>query len=229
LKDFTNAGIQYQRLNESSYEDLIELDVVDIITAAIQRLGGRVFARWDEMSPKDGIFGTRPMTSAREVLNQICTAARTLVAIEDMEKFCEDDGCELRCPLILMKYDFSMNMNHEFRCFVHWGRLTGISQYKWHEYSSDWSNSATSIWALADNMCTKILKFNQSIMFANREDKYAALLHAGFTFDVLVKGKNVTEEVEAVQLIELNSFGPNSLCGSALVSNNELRSLMLKF
>lgn len=216
VRDFTNAGIQYLRLNETSYEDLVELGITDKIDTATRSLGGQVFARWDEMSPKDGIHNTAPMTTAKQILNQICTSARTITAIGEMEKICASEGSELRCPLILMKYDYNMDTRHEFRCFVHRGRLTGISQYKWHEYSKDWSKSATSIWALAENMCARILRYNDKVIYDNPKDEYAKLLHSGFTFDVLVKGKNVTEEVEEVQLVELNSFGPNSLCGAAL-------------
>lgn len=60
-------------------------------------------------------------------------------------------------------------------------------------------------------MCARIVQYND-----NLDDKDTKLLHKGFTFDILAKGKDITDKVEEVQLVELNSFGPNSCCGSAL-------------
>jgi len=42
------------------------------------------------------------------------------------------------------------------------------------------------------------------------------LAEEGFTFDIRVKGAQLPAQIEDVQLIKVNAFGPNSHCGSAL-------------
>jgi len=212
LKCLTNVGVLRGDVRDDVMEELRECDIFRRITNAIEQLGGAVFIRWDECSPKDGKMKLGPVRTAEDVLLQILTSKRTLHAIAAMEEKCAAEKTALKCPLVLIRYIWSMSTSHDFRCFVYRDRLTAISQYA-HTYTTDWTAAATTIWGMAEDMKRRIVKYNDQL-----DDDYTDLLNeGGFTFDIRVKGSNgFPKQIDDVQSIELNSFGPNSNCGSAL-------------
>lgn len=209
LKALTNVGVIRGELPAGVMEELRGRGIFRRITNAIDQIGGAVFARWDECSPKDGKLKLGPLRTAEDVVLQICTSKRTLYAIAATEKKCAAEKTALKCPLVLTKYIWSMHAVYEFRCFVYRDRLTAISQYAWKTYMINWTTAATTIWGMAEDMKRRIVKYNDQL-----DDDYSDMLNAeGFIFDIRVKGES---HIHDVQLISLNAFGPNSNCGSAL-------------
>ena len=213
IKAINNAAISTLIIGAAGWDDIDDLMLRPRIQSAIDELGGFVFVRWDESSPKDGVHGLRPLKDARMVLEQICTAARTKSAIEASEKTWRDnEGSIWTCPLIVLRWNPRMDVAKEFRCFCWNSQLTAISQYEWHAFHYDWATAAPRIWELAGKALGEVLKYNAELNDAESE----MLVKQGFVVDILVKGENLPQQVDEVQLVELNAFGPNSNCGSAL-------------
>ena len=219
IKAINNASISTLSIGAAGWDDIADLKLQPRIQSAIDELGGSVFVRWDESSPKDGVHGLHPLNSARMVLEQICTAARTQAALEASEKTWLENKTEGKgrveawnCPLIMLRWNEAMDVAKEFRCFCWEGRLTAVSQYEWHRFSHDWSTASPRIWFLAKTALIHILAYNSALNNAHR----STLLRQGFVFDILVKGDKLPEEAEEAQIVALNAFGPNSNCGSAL-------------
>jgi len=145
LKLLTNVGVLRGEPRADVMENLRECDIFRRITNAIEQLGGAVFIRWNECSPKDGKLKLGSMRTAEDVLLQICTSKRTLHAITAMEEKCAAEKTALKCPPVLTRYIWSMSTSHEFRCFVYRDRLTAISEYAWHTYTYDWTAASTTI------------------------------------------------------------------------------------
>ena len=213
IKAINNAAISTLSIGSAGWDDIDDLMLRPRIQSAIDELGGSVFVRWDESSPKDGVYGLCPLNDAGMVLEQICTAARTKAAIEASEKtWRETPGSSWTCPLILLKWNPRMDVSKEFRCFCWNSQLTAISQYEWHAFHHNWADAASRIWELAGRALEEVLKYNAELNDAESE----RLVRQGFVFDIVVKGESLPQEVEEVQIVELNAFVPNSNCGSAL-------------
>ena len=184
--------------------DLI-VDVKEIWPALWERYPDsderRFFMRLDESSPKDSPLIPGPVTSAEEVVLKIISSRRAMEALRVLEAGQMES-------VILMPWDDGMDPGREFRCFVPpssgQGRVTAISQYRWHEPFSGWDRvDAERLVEQAAEILGMIERHGEKTGFIEDLRKF------GFTFDVAAVG-------DEVQLIEVNPFGAMSGCGSCL-------------
>ncbi|KAK0128501.1 hypothetical protein ONS95_000473 [Cadophora gregata] len=170
------------------------------------------FLRLDECSPKDGVKGTAPLKSAEQIILRLTTSHR---ATNAMIRQKEKNGGFVE--LVFLPYNAKMDTAKEFRvfCAPPDGRITVVSQYKWHKASFLSSKVPGEIDGVVGVIMEESLRIHAEIMAdvekggGGEMDKL--LLEQGFTFDVLFD-----EESRSCPLIELNSFGARSGCGSCL-------------
>lgn len=162
------------------------------------------FIRFNEASPKDGIFGCGPVHSAEEIVLAIATSMR---AHKAMRTACKSERGE---TLYLIPWRNDWNENLEFRVFIHNSKVTAFSQYVWSKYLG-WTPETIQIVAPA------ILKYcNETII--------PKMSLPNFVVDVIVvipqfqgNVSLITKDTEFhVELIEFNSFGFELSSGSAL-------------
>jgi hypothetical protein len=118
-------------------------------------------------------------------------------------------------PLYFLPYNSKMRTDREFRvsCPPGDGRISVVSQYKWHARSIFASMPPGDIEATFLRVLNRIRDVHAEIMAVveERGDELDELmLRQGFTFDVM------WDEEERAQLIKLNSFGTRSGCGACL-------------
>lgn len=111
-----------------------------------------------------------------------------------------------------------MDTEKEFRvfCAPPDGRITGVSQYKWHAASVfTLTRTAEEVDALMRLIMDQIRGIHHQILGEAKKGEGGEmdklLLKQGFSFDVMFE-----EEAGRCMLIELNSFGARSGCGSCL-------------
>ncbi len=145
-------------------------------------IGTRWFFRFSKSSPKDGV-PSFPVLSEYDVLKKIATSGRASLALEEGD------------TLYFRRFDDEMDIQNEFRVFVHCGAITAISTYV----------SFTDFSMLDDrelqDIARKICDFHGSLSFN---------LPASYTMDVHVS------DAGRIQLIEFNSFGYWLAAGSCL-------------
>lgn len=90
------------------------------------------------------------------------------------------------------------------------GRISAISQYKWH---SQWSH-VTEEAAEQERISRRVLEGDEAIhvQIMAHSTMTESLRQRGFSFDMLEEGG----EAGKIRLIELNPFGAMSGCGSCL-------------
>lgn len=174
-----------------------------------------LFMRLDACSPKDGVRGVSPVGSIDEILLRLTTSARALSSMNG----CLERG-EESVRVFLLPYDEKMSTKREFRAFCRpeSGAISAISQYKWH---APFYFPSQNVAALVEKITGGIEKIHETIRAdllnaMNGTEKEASEMAAmmvkqGYSFDVMwdeVRGK--------VSLIELNTFGARSGCGSCL-------------
>ena len=163
------------------------------------------FIRLDNCSPKDTIFGFGPFNidSIKFAVSSLCASQRCHVILKRNMKIKSQ-----KLLLWFIKWREDINDNDEFRCFVHNKSLTAISQYKWMQIIPKWSKQENhkilvemvpQIQSLIDNLCKSLEDLTE----------FALDIHLAF------KDKE-TDNKPQVEIIELNSFGVQMACGSAL-------------
>jgi hypothetical protein len=170
-----------------------------------------LFLRLDACSPKDGERGILPLRSADEVVSRLTTSHRAVNAITRLV----EDGAQ-KIPMYFLPFNGKMRTDKEFRVFCPpgEGEITAVSQYKWHARSIFADMSEEDRKAVIGSVFNGIRQVHKEILniVKERADELDVLmLRQGFTFDVLWD-----VEKESCQLIELNSFGTRSGCGSCL-------------
>ncbi|KAH6724274.1 hypothetical protein BKA61DRAFT_535769 [Leptodontidium sp. MPI-SDFR-AT-0119] len=170
------------------------------------------FLRLDECSPKDGVKGTSPLKSAEQIIFRLTTSHR---ATNAMTRQKEKNGGFVE--LVFLPYDAKMDTAKEFRvfCAPPDGRITVVSQYKWYKPSFLRTREPEVLDEMIAKIMHEILRIHGEIMAETMNGVGGAmdglLLEQGFTFDVIFD-----EEGWSCSLIELNSFGARSGCGSCL-------------
>lgn len=119
--------------------------------------------------------------------------------------------------LFFLPFDENMRTEKEYRvfCAPPDGRVTCISQYRWHKPNLFSANSEEYIAKIMEDIKKGALSYHREILFeldtGNGGDMDWLLLKQGFTFDIMFD-----EGSGKCKLIELNSFGARSGCGSCL-------------
>lgn len=171
-----------------------------------------LFLRLDACSPKDGVRGVMPLRSIGEIILRITTSHRGTNSILRLLERKEDIN------FFFLPYNSGMDTSKEFRvfCAPPDGRITGVSQYKWHKPSVFMQNkSEEDVQQLVATAMKGILVAHGEMLAEARTstggEMDVLLLKQGFTFDVMFDEKN-----GRCGTIELNSFGSRSGCGSCL-------------
>lgn len=103
--------------------------------------GRKWFARLSECSPKDGLHGKGPFTTAKQIMDTIVTSHRAANAFTKNSRI-----------LYIEPWRLDWKEENEFRVFVYNKKVTAITQYKWFS-NVGWTKDKLS--AIID----KIVKF----------------------------------------------------------------------
>jgi hypothetical protein len=173
-----------------------------------------LFLRLGACSPKDGVSmtpGKITLHSADEIILRLTTSQRAWSALSN---FLNTDAEEVR--MFFLPFDGRMRTEAEYRvfCVPESLKITAVSQYKWHkpwmfahQPRAEMEETARSILAGIEAVHGQII----SLLHPPGEDELDdQLRRQGFTFDVL------HVEDQRFALIELNTFGVRSACGSCL-------------
>jgi hypothetical protein len=167
-----------------------------------------LFLRLDACSPKDGVDGRKPLRDLKQILLRLTTSHRAMNAIIRL--------LDMDTPITLYFLPFNIEMNTalEYRVFCppSSAEVAAISQYKWHTQSIFHDRSDDEIVQIAKTVMEEVRRIHANIMGCPLEERVAKLLRSqGFTFDVMFR-----EKTQSCALIELNTFGSRSGCGSCL-------------
>jgi len=206
----STSAIMIGHLNASDREDLKETSLHKSLEKALVSFTdnqvAKVFVRLDYCSPKDGVHGIKPLATAMEIIESIVTSFRARMALQMDHEFRN---------IYVLPFNEEMSTEKELRCFARPGdaALVAVSQYRWWRpctYLSD--RDEESQHATASTIVGCVPPVLQEVLQEARGKTFEAeLLEQGFVFDCLWK-----PEVSRCQLVELNTFGPRSTCGSAL-------------
>lgn len=208
ILEAAQSSLHTREPNRIYVEELAELALV--FATLIPPEGG-LFLRLDACSPKDGVRGTSPLRYAEDIVLRLATSHRAVNSI----RACLESDEEVE--LFFLPFDGKMSTDKEYIvfCAPPDGRITAVSQYKWHKPNLFAERSDEEIERLMQMVMDGIQDAHQRILEEVKSgvggEMDRLLLRQGFTFDVMFD-----EESGNVKLIELNSFGARSGCGSCL-------------
>ncbi|KAF8847168.1 hypothetical protein BDZ45DRAFT_709774 [Acephala macrosclerotiorum] len=119
--------------------------------------------------------------------------------------------------LFFLPFDENMRTEKEYRvfCVPPDGRVTCISQYRWHKPNIFFGHAGEDVAIIIDQVKKGALSYHHEILLGlnigNGGDMDKLLLKQGFTFDIMFD-----EGSGKCKFIEPNSFGARSGCGSCL-------------
>ncbi|RFU75749.1 hypothetical protein TARUN_6508 [Trichoderma arundinaceum] len=207
------ASIHTRVINRSYAEDL-----EDDVYPAFQRLvfpPEGLFMRLGACSPKDGAQitpGKLSIHSVEDIVLRITTSARTWSALTNILNSDAEEGYAYFLP-----FDTGMRSEREYRVFCVPDSLaiSAVSQYRWHKPWIFAHENRDEMTNMAQNILSGIQKVHAEIiayMHAYDDNELESFIRGqGFTFDVLYD-----ENAGECMLIELNTFGVRSACGSCL-------------
>lgn len=180
------------------YED--ELKEFDKIIAEHIAPDKTWFIRLNESSPKDGIHGCGPLTSAEQIVTSLVTSGRAHRALRRSYEFNQNN------ILYIIPWRDDWKEELKFRVFVHNSHVTAISQYVW---CKDVGLTDTNIRIITPAIVSEC---NDEIIPRMELDS--------FVVDVIVvldEGTSIDDDTTFhIELIEFNSFGKDLAAGSAL-------------
>ena len=148
------------------------------------------------------------MTSVEELWTRLATSMRACNGIKALRAIDE----RASVYLFLFPWNEEIRTEKEYRVFcppTDWGRISAVSQYKWHE---PWAHAGKDVEEqreIVERVWKGIKEVYERLMRC--EAMTERLRRSGFTFDVCEK-----ENGKGVMLLELNAFGAMSGCGSCL-------------
>lgn len=191
-----------KRLLESDSVCSVMEKIDDVITENC-KMGVPIFCRLNECSMKKNVRGTViPFSSSIEIIRYMLEDHRVYGWLSN--------STTIRATrFILSDFDKSVQIENEFRVFVYKGRVTGISPYRWYKFAKEIHIDT------ANTFSNHVINFIEKklVNALNRED-------ATFVVDIICD--DLTDE-QSISLIEINRFGGETGCGSALFhwKNNE--------
>lgn len=203
-------------LNYDIVKDLIELfpkkTRAGVPTEEVFRERRKWFLRFDMCSAKDSAARSSVVQTPADIINRACTSLRVAQSLRDILDDVRDPF--QKANVFLVPINPAMDPSREYRVFCPplIGRISAISQYRWHERSckknlEDSAKSAERIYEGSTDIYAQITRHAEQLEDASVGKKMRS---EGFTFDVL---ETPTGEV---QLVEINPFGAMSGCGSCL-------------
>lgn len=166
------------------------------------------FIRLNTCSLKDALIGQGPVKNVQDLWTRLATSLRGTAGIKALRL--NDENAPVY--LYLFPWNTSMDIRLEYRVFCApcGGRISAISQYKWH---SPWSHGTQEV-STQERVLRRVLERAEAIhaQIMTHSAMTDCLRERGFSFDVL----DEDEEGGEIRLIELNHFGAMSGCGSCL-------------
>ncbi|CZR66002.1 uncharacterized protein PAC_15902 [Phialocephala subalpina] len=206
--DASRSSLHTRELSRIYAEELEEL--ASLFQSLLFPAQG-LFLRLDACSPKDGVRGVSPLKTTKDIVLRLTTSHRATNSILR----CMERGEEVY--LFFLPFDEHMRTEKEYRvfCAPPDGRVTCISQYRWHKPNLFAAHSEDDIAAIMEDIKKAALAYHNEILVGlniGRDGEMdRLLLEQGFTFDIMFD-----EGSGECKLIELNSFGARSGCGSCL-------------
>jgi hypothetical protein len=223
----TEASLPRLEVNRLFREDLAE-ELVPLLEARLTFPPEGLFLRLDACSPKDGA-GPAVLRSVAEVVGKVVTSVRARNAMvrwvggwgsaaagegaaEEGEEVTREGGLEL----FFLPFDARMAAEREYRvfCAPGDGRIAGVSQYRWYK---PWRFRGLGEQA-QEKVVRAILEGAEAVRglileeVERRDDAEDRLMmEQGFSFDLFYD-----EDTDRCSLVELNTFGVRSACGSCL-------------
>ena len=196
IREISTLAILSGRIPTDDLEDLVTL-LSGQFPPTVPRYGW--FVRLDAVSTKDSIRSEQSIKTTIDIIYALATSRRALAALDDVES----------ANLYLLPWDPTMTSKREFRVFCppcNEIKITAISQYAWHSPFTFLEGETPEL------ICEKVLEGSQRILEEIKSsDGYNLMMtRQGFTFDV-----RLTDSSE-VELVELNTFGALTGCGSCL-------------
>jgi hypothetical protein len=208
LLEISSVALIQGHLSRSHEQALLEL----LTTPWPEKNETGWFCRLDPVSLKDGVDADKPLRSKLDLIRVLTSSYRGTSALRRFQEM----GREVK--VYLLPWNHTMDVDREFRVFVapKSRGVSAISQYGWSRPFplKDGEKHQTVAFVVS---LEAIRLFTEMYHFAGE-----ALLEQGFTFDI-----RLTENVANVlgvegykgnpcQLVELNTFGLLSGCGSGL-------------
>ncbi|KAL7934936.1 hypothetical protein V8C35DRAFT_300231 [Trichoderma chlorosporum] len=213
LVEAAAASIHTRVLNRSYAEDL-EDDVYPAFQGLTFPSEG-LWMRFGACSPKDGAQlnpGQRSIHSVEDIVLRITTSLRTWSALTNIL----NSDAEV-AYVYFLPFNEGMRSAREYRVFCVPNSLdiSAVSQYEWHKPWIFANENRDVMTKAAEKILRNIHKVHAEIiafMRAHEDNALESFVRSqGFTFDVLYD-----ELGEQCMLIELNTFGVRSACGSCL-------------
>ncbi|RFU33716.1 hypothetical protein B7463_g2606, partial [Scytalidium lignicola] len=210
LLDAAQSSLHTRKLNGMYAEELAD-DIVPVFSKLIFPPEG-LFLRLDSCSPKDGTGTTKPLRTTEEIILRLTTSHRAMRAVTDLLR---RDIPSI--DLIFLPHNDRMKPDHEFRvfCAPPLAKIRGVSQYRWHEPFVFRGRPMDEVEDITKKVMKGIELIREEILEEAKTGKGgeldALVPKQGFTFDVIYD-----ELTGKTSLIELNSFGARSGCGSCL-------------
>lgn len=206
------ASINTRKLSLSYAEDLRE-EVNPAFENLVFPKDG-LFMRLGACSPKDGAEttpGKASLHSVQDIMLRLTTSQRAWSALTKILNTDAKQAC-----MYFLPFDKRMRTEAEYRVFCMPGslKITAVSQYKWHKRwmfaggtQDEMEERAMKILAGIESIHAQII----ARLHEPEEHELGQILEKqGFTFDVLhIDDMNFS-------LVELNTFGVRSQCGSCL-------------
>lgn len=208
LLEISSVALIRGRLSTSHEQDLLDL----LSTPWPTNNDRGWFCRLDAVSLKDGIDAEKPLRSRLDFIRALTTSYRGTSALRRFYEM----GREVK--VYLLPWNDTMDVDREFRVFVapRSRAISCISQYGWSRpFPLKEGERHASV---AEVVAREAIRLYEDIYPLAGE----ALLEQGFTFDIRLT-ENVADVLgmeryqgDPCQLVELNTFGLLSGCGSAL-------------
>ena len=169
---------------------------------------GRYFARLDTCSLKDAIIGMGLIRDSRDLWTRLATSGQGVTGIGQVR----DSLPEQPVYLFLIKWNDKMrtDMEHRVYCAPAHGRITAISQYRWH---APWYHAEEYL-AAKKEIAKRVFEATKAIhrQIIAHHTMTEDFKKRGFVFDIIED----PEDGNSVGLIELNDLGAMTGCGSCL-------------
>ena len=201
------------RMSESDAEDLqATFPIKTVQGKLIDQLlrEKKCFIRLDTCSSKDALYGHGPVCDSKDLWTRLATSGRAGEGIKAMLSRHRNRPVYV----YLLRWDCTMQPKLEYRvfCAPGSGKISAISQYKWHERWYHYKKSTKERDEIVKGVYEGIKVIHDQIMHHPAMTEH--MKKRGFVFDV-VEGLAWSGSL-AVKLIELNDFGAMTGSGSCL-------------
>lgn len=185
-------------LNESDINCILNGGTAkaDEINNAIAQISGNVFMRLYSLSPKSAY--SKPYDLIVKDADEVCRIIRL------SERASAELGLYSREGIMLREY-WNIDIEDEFRLFVFDSKLIAISQYDCYNYIAKYQEKSTR-----DNIYNLICNW--------WNDNKGIFNYSDFIVDIVINDRQIN-------IIEINSYGPGLVSGSALYNWETIKGL----